>query len=175
MVLVIVAGVAAWWEQDWAKEKIYALKTATPLAIARESALGAKETFQECRDCPPMIVVPAGRFMMGSPPGQGDNSERPQHEVTIARPFAVSRFELTFDEWNACGARGDCRRDVRNGGYGLVQPRPTIYVNWNDAQTYVKWLSRITGKPYRLLSEAEFEYAARAESRTAILGAMRSS
>ena len=109
--------------------------------------------------------MPAGRFMMGSPEGQGNDSERPQHEVTIAKPFAVAKFELTFDEWDACAAHGDCAPHVSDSGWGRGR-RPAINVSWDDAQTYVKWLSRITGKAYRLLSEAEYEYAARAGTQT---------
>ncbi len=112
-----------------------------------------------------MIVVPASPFKMGSPEGQGDKTEHPQHDVTIARPFAVAKFELTFDEWDACAAHGDCAH-VGDSGWERDR-RPTINVSWDDAQTYVKWLSRITGKPYRLLSEAEYEYAARAGTQTA--------
>ena len=102
---------------------------------------------------------------MGSPEGQGKESEHPQHEVTIARPFAVAKFELTFDEWDACAAHGDCAPHVSDSGWGRGR-RPAINVSWDDAQTYVKWLSRITGKTYRLLSEAEYEYAARAGTET---------
>ena len=112
-----------------------------------------------------MIVVPPGRFLMGSPAGQGSDTERPAHEVTIAKPFAVAKFALTFDEWDACAAHGNCAQHVSDSGWGRGQ-RPAINVSWDDAQTYVKWLSRITGRDYRLLSEAEYEYAARAGSRT---------
>ena len=161
-------GAAAWWNQDWLKEEIYALaERKRPLDAAQERALKAGDPFKECRDCPEMIVVPAGRFLMGSPAGQGDDDERPQHEVTIAKPFAVAKFELTFDEWDACAAHGDCAPHVSDSGWGRGR-RPVINVSWDDAQTYVKWLSRITGKPYRLLSEAEYEYAARAGTRDEI-------
>ena len=102
---------------------------------------------------------------MGSPEGQGNADEHPQHEVTIARPFALAKFALTFDEWDACAARGGCRSDVSDNGWGRGR-RPAINVTWDDAQAYVKWLSSVTGKPYRLLSEAEHEYAARAGSET---------
>ena len=115
-----------------------------------------------------MIVVPAGSFMMGSPStekGRYDN-EGPQHLVTFARPFAVSKFEVTFDEWDTCVAYGDCAQGISDSGWGRGQ-RPVINVNFDDAQRYVAWLSRMTGKPYRLLSEAEYEYAARAGTQTA--------
>ena len=133
------------------------------LTAAQERSLKAGDSFKECGGCPEMIVVPAGRFTMGSP-GYGD--ERPPHDVTIAKPFAVSRFALTFDEWDACAARGDCNKNVSDSGWGRGR-RPAINVNWDDAQAYVKWLSRITGRDYRLLSEAEYEYAARAGTQMA--------
>jgi hypothetical protein len=83
----------------------------------------------------------------------------------IGKPFAVAKFAVTFGEWDACAARGGCRPDVSDSGFGRRR-RPVINVSWDDAQDYVKWLSRITGKAYRLLSEAEYEYAARAGSQT---------
>jgi formylglycine-generating enzyme required for sulfatase activity len=137
-----------------------------PLTAAQERALKAGDAFKEGADCPEMIVVPAGRFLMGSPAGQGDDDERPAHEVTIATPFAVAKFALTFEEWDACAALGGCRPDVGDSGWGRGR-RPAINVSWDDAQAYVRWLSGITGKSYRLLSESEYEYAARAGSETA--------
>jgi formylglycine-generating enzyme required for sulfatase activity len=139
-----------------------------PLEPAQERALKAGDSFKEGADCPEMIVVPAGRFLMGSPAGQGDDNERPQHEVIIAKSFAVAKFAVTFDEWDACAARGGCRRDVSDNWQGWGRGRrPVINVSWDDAQAYVKWLFGITGKPYRLLSEAEYEHAARAGAETA--------
>jgi formylglycine-generating enzyme required for sulfatase activity len=103
-----------------------------------------------------MVVVPAGSFTMGSPPsepGRYDGEE--QVRVTITRPFAVGKFAVTFDQWDACVADGGCngyRPDDRGGGRGS---RPVINVNWDDANAYAAWLSRKTGKTYRLLSEAD--------------------
>ena len=77
----------------------------------------------------------------------------------------MSKFELTFAEWDACVAHGDCAAHVSDSGWGRGQ-QPAINVSWDDAQNYVAWLSRITGKTYRLLSEAEYEYAARAGRQT---------
>jgi formylglycine-generating enzyme required for sulfatase activity len=150
----------------WEKEESRALANAGPLTAAQERALEPGDSFKEGANCPEMIVVPAGRFLMGSPPGQGFDAERPQHEVTIDRPFAVAKFVLTFDEWDACAATGWCRRDVSDSGWGRGR-RPVINVSWDDAQAYAKWLSDRTGKLYRLLSEAEYEYTARAPTRTA--------
>jgi len=111
-----------------------------------------------------MVVVPAGKFMMGSPERDHDDTEDPQHEVTIAKPFAVSKTEVTFSEWDACVATGACTNaGDRSWGRGN---RPVINVSWDGAKQYVGWLSRVTGKAYRLLTEAEWEYAVRAGGRT---------
>jgi formylglycine-generating enzyme required for sulfatase activity len=124
--------------------------------------------FKECADCPEMVVVPAGEFTMGSPKdekGRYDN-EGPEHRVTIARAFAVSRFEITSDEWDACVILGGCAWPAPETGWGRGR-RPVMNVSWDDAQQYVRWLSDRTGKPYRLLTEAEWEYAVRAGKQTA--------
>ncbi|MGA7328530.1 MAG: formylglycine-generating enzyme family protein [Rhodomicrobium sp.] len=124
--------------------------------------------FKECANgCPTMVVIPPGKFVMGSPETEEDRggNEGPQHEVTIAKPFAVGKFTVTFDEWDACTASGACP-NASDSGFGRNN-RPVINVNWGDAKQYVAWLSRMTGKTYRLLSEAEWEYAARAGSPTA--------
>ena len=114
-----------------------------------------------------MVIIPAGEFMMGSPyTEKGRYSvEEPQHKVTFAKPFAISKYEVTFDEWDACVSVGGCP-SVNDFGVGRGR-NPVIYVSWNDAQQYVAWLSKMTGKSYQLLSEAEWEYSARARSQTA--------
>ena len=114
-------------------------------------------------------MVPAGSFTMGSPPSEPGRSpeEGPQHMVTIARSFAVGRFGVTFDEWDACVADGGCNGyKPSDEGWGRGR-RPVINVSWDDAQAYVAWLSKKTGKSYRLLSGAEYEYAMRAGTQTA--------
>ena len=126
------------------------------------------ERFRDCDDCPLMVVVPSGEFMMGSPGSEAgrDDNEGPVHRVTIAEPFAVGVYEVTFDEWEACVSGGGCRgyRPIRGSGWGS---RPVMQVNWEDAKAYVGWLSGKTGQGYRLLSESEWEYVARAGTETA--------
>lgn len=133
-----------------------------------ERCLMPKDTFRDCPDCPEMVVIPAGRFIMGSPASenQRSNDEGPQHEVTIPKPFAVGKFEVTFAEWEVCVSAGGCGDHApTDEGWGR-ETRPVINVSWNDAQAYVAWLSGETGQSYRLLSESEWEYAARAGSTT---------
>jgi formylglycine-generating enzyme required for sulfatase activity len=166
LLAAIVLVAAAWRNQDWLKDETYALANVTPLPTAQARALKEGDSFKECRDCPEMIVVPGGTFTMGSPLGTGKDYERPAHKVTIAEAFAIAKFELTFDEWDACAAHGDCDPHIQAGRSERGQ-HAAINVSWEDAQTYVKWLSRITGKNYRLLSEAEYEYATRAGTETA--------
>ncbi len=111
-----------------------------------------------------MVVIPAGEFTMGSPPSE--QGAEAQHRVIIATPFAVSKFEITFEEWDACLKQGGCGGyQPGDEGWGRGE-RPVINTSWEDAQAYVHWLSQKTGKPYRLLSESEWEYAARAGTTT---------
>jgi formylglycine-generating enzyme required for sulfatase activity len=123
--------------------------------------------FRDCSICPEMTVVPAGTFMMGLPPNEtGDPDESPQHRVTFGRQFAVGRFAVTFDEWDACVTAGGCNNwKPPDRGWGRGR-RPVINVTWDDANSYVTWLSRRTGQSYRLINEAEREYVTRAGSST---------
>lgn len=133
------------------------------------AAQSAGSVFRDCADCPEMVAIPAGSFFMGSPKNENGHleSESPVHRVRIARPFALGRYAVTFDEWGACVAGGGCSGyHPADKGWGRGR-RPVINVSWNDAQTYVQWLSRKTGKSYRLPAESEWEYAARAGTTTA--------
>jgi len=135
----------------------------TALTAEEEHALRPGDRFQECASCPEMVVIPAGEFMMGSE--QGDKDEKPVHRVAIGKPFAVGRFSVTFDEWDGCIAHGGCT--YRPGDNGWERERhPVIKVSWHDLKEYLAWLSKQTGKTYRLLTEAEWEYAARAGTTT---------
>jgi formylglycine-generating enzyme required for sulfatase activity len=165
-VAAMIAGAAAWWQQAWLRERVYVWRNVDTLTAAQEKARKPDDPpFKECTDCPEMVVVPTGSFMMGSPKGQGDDNEHPHHVVTIAQPFAVSKYELTFAEWDACAAQGRCNARVADS-FGRGR-RPVINVSWDETKDYVAWLSSITGKTYRLLTEAEYEYAARAGTTTA--------
>jgi formylglycine-generating enzyme required for sulfatase activity len=163
MVLLALGGVG-WWQQDFLREQYYWHLTMGPSVLTaeqeKEKAAKPGSDFKECATgCPAMVVVPAGRFMMGG------FQFRPLHEVKIARPFAVGRTEVTFAEWETCVSAGACAK-TSDSTWGR-DDRPVINVSWDDATRYVAWLARITGKKYRLLSEAEWEYAARAGTTTA--------
>ena len=158
-------------------------------AAERDRGLVVGEQFRDCGGtwCPELVVVPAGSYMMGSPSSdeERDDDEGPVHRVSIAEPFAVGVMEVTRGQWSAfVSETGHSTRDAcvihesgtwkwregrswRNPGYSQSDAHPVVCVSWEDAQAYVGWLSRKTGEEYRLLSESEWEYVARAGTRTA--------
>jgi formylglycine-generating enzyme required for sulfatase activity len=174
----VVTALVGWLNQSYLRERINWFTTMQPYMLTQvrpyvltaetEQTLKPGDTFKECaKNCPDMIVVPAGEFTMGSPAterGRYDD-EGPRHKVTIARPFAVSKFDVTFADWDACVSVGGCP-EVNDNGVRRGT-RPVSNVTWDDAQQYVAWFFKMTGKPYRLLTEAEWEYAARAGTTTA--------
>ena len=132
----------------------YAYAQGRPLKAATEQALKPGDSLNECvQDCPEMLVVPAGSFLMGSPATEkGRNaSETPQHLVRIAKPLAVSKLEVTFADWDACVTGGGCDDYEPAAEWGRDDPdyrrMPVFNVSWDDAQQYVAWLSVVTGKP----------------------------
>jgi formylglycine-generating enzyme required for sulfatase activity len=120
------------------------------------------EVFRDCEDCPELVVVPPGDFVMGS----GDTPyEKPERTVSVPRPFAIGRNEVTFAEWDHCTDEGACKIRPDDHGWGRGN-RPVVNVSWEDTKPFLAWLSRKTGQTYRLASEAEWEYAARAGTKT---------
>ncbi len=147
-------------------------------ALTSVNAYQVGDTFRDCEVCPEMVVLPAGKFTMGSPEEERgrDDDEGPQHRVTILKPFAVGKYEVTLGQYaefirETKHKAGNC--DVPIGkswndpGFEQSNDHPVVCVSWDDASTYAYWLSMKTGHEYRLLTEAEWEYAARAGTTTA--------
>ncbi|MBI2291257.1 MAG: SUMF1/EgtB/PvdO family nonheme iron enzyme, partial [Betaproteobacteria bacterium] len=103
--------------------------------------------FKDCDGCPEMVVIPPGSYEMGG-----------SRRITLSRSFAVAKTEISFAQWDACVAESGCRHRPDDSGWGRGN-QPVMNVNWHDAKQYVAWLARKTGKSYRLLTEAEWEYA----------------
>ncbi len=158
-----------------------------PVAVGKSPCIkpGSGGSFRDCPECPEMVVAPSGSFTMGSPAGEPgrETSEGPQHQVAIAEPFAVGRFTVTRGEYETfvretnhpmdkgcftwVGSwKFDSGKDYHAPGFPQSDGHPVVCVNWDDAKAYAAWLSQKTGKNYRLLTEAEFEYVARAGTRT---------
>lgn len=167
------AAVILWDCVDGAPNEVWSVTIARRLPAANSqtpaSVLAPSGTaFKDCPLCPEMVVIPPGSFTMGSPEsevGRWDH-EGPQHPVRLGQALAVGKFEVTFREWDACVADGGCDGwQPADNGWGR-DTRPVIHVSWGDTYLYTRWLSKKTGRQYRLLSESEREYAARAGSET---------
>ncbi len=164
-----IAGTNLCRASDWHTYRQSWVKAPQPV---RSDHLPAGAVFQDAPFAPEMVALPPGRFWMGSRDGEGWDYERPRHEVTIPQAIAVGRYSVTLHEWafakdDAEWAKATGRKPRPVRAEGWQDDRPVIDVSWEDARAYVKWLSRKTGQPYRLLSEAEWEYACRAGSEAA--------
>lgn len=121
------------------------------------------QAFRDCPQCPELVVVPAGLYIMGL--NATGKKSKPPHRVNIRKPFALGRFEVKFSEWRACADEGGCLADPDDHRWGR-KGRPVINVTFFDAKRYLEWISKKTGERYRLPSEAEWEYADRGGATT---------
>lgn len=131
-----------------------------PAASGKTTTTGSE--INDCPACPALISVSPGSFTMGS--NSSDPSEKPAHQVTVNTSFAIGKYEVTVQQWNACADASACPRITQAANTNPTAPMRDV--SWDDAQQYVKWLSTVSGKPYRLPTEAEWEYAARGGTNT---------
>jgi formylglycine-generating enzyme required for sulfatase activity/DNA-binding winged helix-turn-helix (wHTH) protein len=170
-----------------------AKRSTAPAGLTQLSSdLAPGHSFKDCETCPEMVALPAGKFLMGSPDGERGHLpvEGPPRHVAIAKPIAIGKYEVTVDQFSAFIAdagvpvNNQCRltdpatftnsamiwgpptASFREPGYDVTGLHPVGCISWHEAEAYVAWLKRRTGKPYRLPTETEWEYAARAGTTT---------
>lgn len=167
--VILIAIIVLLWSM-----RMYVLEHGTVLAeriwprgptLEQERAFRPGHLFRDCSGCPEMIVIRPGEFLMGSPDTESEfTNERPRHLVQIRYKFAVSKYEISFAEWNHCVLLGACPRRGPIDQNHEAGTLPATDISWQDTQKYVEWLSRRAQRRYRLLSESEWEYVARAGS-----------
>ena len=135
----------------------------TPVSAQQTPTYKSGQVFRDCESCPELVVIPKGLYMMGS--NGRYKAARPAHRVSVKKPFAIGRFEVTFEEWQTCVGDGGCRHEPDDHNWGR-DGRPVINVTWDQAQNYLRWISSRTGQKYRLPTEAEWEYVHRAGTTT---------
>lgn len=133
-----------------------------PPVTGNGGATGPLASIKDCPACPVLVVLPGGAFNMGN--NSSDPSEKPAHQVNLRAPYALGKYEVTVDQWNACVEAAACPRIPSS--VAASGNRPMRDVSWDDAQVYLKWLGGLSGRTYRLPTEAEWEFAARAGTST---------